>query len=41
MSQWKEDFHSTTLKEALIRVDVEDSIEIENVEDLVGEAEDR
>jgi hypothetical protein len=40
MSQQKEEFHSITLQEALIRVDVEVSTEVEDVEDLVKEAED-
>jgi hypothetical protein len=41
MSQQKEEFHSTTLQEDLTRVDVEDLTEVEDVEDLVEEEEDR
>jgi hypothetical protein len=40
MSQWKDTFHSTTLQEDLNKVEVEDSTEVEEVEDLVGEEED-
>jgi hypothetical protein len=36
--QQKEEFHSTTLQEALTRVDMEDSKEVKDVEDLVEEA---
>jgi hypothetical protein len=40
MSQQKEEFHSITLEEDLIRVDEEVLEEVKNVEDLVKEAKE-
>jgi hypothetical protein len=41
ISQQKEESHSITLQEDLIKEDVEVSTEVKDVEDLVEEAEDR
>jgi hypothetical protein len=41
ISQQKEEFHSTTIQEALIRVDMEVSTKFKDMEDLVKEVDDR
>jgi hypothetical protein len=41
MSQQKEEFQSTTLREVSTKVEMEDLVEIEDVEDLVEEVDDR